>query len=127
MGLFCGITIFRVALFWVRVVCTLRLSPDISCTRKMSSHTVPSVHVAWSETCEHFVLVDSGDSLAGRWDDSVTLGSLPGLGEQKASLLWCVAVVHRFAEVALCGDQAIVLSLTGTSWASASQRTWVFS
>lgn len=43
MGLFCGITIFRVALFWVGVVCTLRLSPDISCTRKMSSHTVPFV------------------------------------------------------------------------------------
>lgn len=97
----------------------------------MSSHTVPSVHLAWPETCERFVWGDSGDSLAARRDHNVILGSLPGLGAQRvvdeAPLLWCAGVVHRFAELALSRDQATALSVTGASWTSASQRTWFFS
>lgn len=58
------------------VVCTLHLSPDNSSMRQMSSIQ----YLAWPETCEHFVVEDSGDSLAGRWDCNVTLGSLSGMG-----------------------------------------------
>lgn len=35
----------------------------------------------------------------------------------EAPLLWCVGVVHRFAELDLSGDQATSLSVTADSWA----------
>lgn len=61
----------------------------------------------------------------------MAFGPFSELGTQQVVdevlLLRCAAGVHRLAEFGVSGDQVTVFFVTGASWPSVSQRTWVFS
>lgn len=101
MGLFCQHCHLLSSSLLGEAVCTLHLAPDISCMRTTSFHRVPSVHLSWPETCEHFVLGDAGDFRQMGSQCDLWVPPRAGGHSRRQLRLPYFGAVHRFAGLAL--------------------------